>query len=213
MSLIPTQPFENSASPGLRSVFCYSPVFMGPTGFIMLSKVSPDEPFLVYQRKRPGEKDQAQTGELKFPSPTLGEGGGAGGQHDVWWRWHTLPPKVCLCSDSWNLALCVSFIWLFLSNIFNNKTVTCTVTRELPENSMRQSLYLRSLWEPLNLQLIGPKRGWASKTCGWSLKWDGLVEDSVLEPVWSTLPPGRQYQNWTELQDTSWYQNREEATR
>ena len=78
---------------------------------------------------------------------------------------------------------------------------------------MRQSLYLRSLWEPLNLQLIGPKRGWASKTCGWSLKWDGLVEDSVLEPVWSTLPPGRQYQNWTELQDTSWYQNREEATR
>ena len=81
------------------------------------------------------------------------------------------------CAREWKLHTLlhlpfVSFIWLFLSNIFNNKTVTCTVTRELPENSMRQSLYLRSLWEPLNLQLIGPKRGWASKTCGWSLKWE-----------------------------------------
>ena len=55
---------------------------MGPTGFIMLSKVTPDEP-LVYQGKWPGQKDQARTGELKLPSPTLGEGGGAGRQHAV----------------------------------------------------------------------------------------------------------------------------------
>lgn len=132
--------------------------------------------YLVYQRKWPGQKDQARTGAPTLPPPTLGEGGGAGGQHDVWWRWHALPPKVCLCSDSWNLALWDSFIWLFLSNIFNNKTVTCTVSTELPKNSMRQSLYLRSLWEPLNLQLTAPKWGRASNTCGWSLERDGLVE-------------------------------------
>ena len=36
-------------------------------------------------------------------------------------------------------------LWLFLNNIFNNKTVVCTVSTELPKNSMRQSLYLRSL--------------------------------------------------------------------
>lgn len=169
-------------------------------------------PYLVYQRKWPGQKDQAWTGAPPLPPPTPGEGGGRvdSTTHDA-----GATPRLhrCACVQTPEIGPFVTLSFDCSWVIFNNKTVTYTVSTELPKNSRRQSLYLRSLWEPLNLQPIGPKRGWASNTCGWSLEWDGLVEDWVREPVWSTLTPGSQYQDRTESQDTSWCQNSKEATR